>query len=352
MTLRTFACGLAFWLALGPSSCRVAEAEGDRLERFRQLAASRLAALELSGPEASAESFREIYALLDEEVLENLSAGSIFASAAFLQERLDAFSDAWGGSAFRILQLPAGGVAVGSFQLSAGGSGSSVRVYRRAGEVPELVAVIHRPGVPHLFPMPPTRAGQGQFLVVWQGAPSPRGTPAVRIELWRQEGDRVWTAWSPADLLGPDVSATAFEVRGQEFAVRYEARYPGWKLGCEGQTEHVDQYRYAPASEAFVLVRRQVANGWHRELHAIVERLLTALRQGDQRVLSALGLPPELRRSLPDILEREPVCDIVDASRPELVTVSTTAPGDPRPWVLRFRQTPRGWRFAGAGRVP
>ena len=351
MTRRTFAFALLLWFVIGLSSVPVRAAEIDRLEHFRQLAASRLATLELWGADPSAEVFREIYTLLDDEILESLEAGGVFASEGFIQERLDAFSEAWGASAFRVLNIPTGNLTVGSFQLSPGGWGSSVRVYRRVGLRAELLAAIHRAGIPSVSPMPPTRAGHGQFVAVWMDPASTRGTLTLRIELWRQEGERVRTAWSTIDLFGPDFSAIAYEIRDQELAIRYEARYPGWKPGCEGQTEQEDHYRYVPASETFILTQREIYNGWHRELHAAVERLLAALRQGDQLVLSALGLIPELRRGLPTRLELEPICDIRDVPS-QIVIVSATAPGDPRPWALRFRYTRDGWRLAGAERFP
>ena len=350
MTRRTFAGALALWLIAGPAAGSAPAA--DRLDRFRQLAASRLRTLELSGSDPAPELFREIYAILDEEVLESLAAGSVFASEGFLQDRLDGFGEVWGGSAFRIVNLPTANLTVGSFQLSAEGWGSSVRVYRRVGARAELLTTMHRRGTPRLYPMPLTRTGQGQVLVVWVGPSSPRGTHALQIELWRQEGTRIRTAWSTVDRFGPHLYVTAHEVRGREITVRYEARYPGWKSGCEDQTEQEEYYRYVPASDTFVIARRQTYNSWHRELHATVERLLAALRQGDQRVLSALGLTPALRRTLPSQLEPEPACDILDGASAQVATVSATAPGDLRPWALRFQRTREGWRFAGAGRLP
>ncbi len=341
----------AVWLALSLAGLSLPATATDRLDRFRQLAASGLSALELSGSDSSAEVIREIYALLDDEILESLGAGGVFASEGFLQERLDAFTDTWGSSAFRILNLPGGSLTVGSFRLSTGAGGNSVRVYRRVGTRAERLAAIYREGIPSLFPMPPARAGKAQFLAVWVGPASPRGTPAVRIELWRYVGDRIRVAWSTADLLGPDVDARSYAIRGQELSVRYAARYPGWTPGCDGQTEQEDHYRYVPTRDSFRLVRRRVTNGWHRELHGTVERLLAALRRGDAVVLSALGLPLGLARRLPDHLALEPVCDAPDGPSARVVTVSTIAPGDPHPWGLRFRRTPEGWRFAGAERL-
>jgi len=342
----------ALWLALSlAGSCLSAASATDQLERFRQLAASRLATLEVLGTDSSDEVFREIYALLDDEILENLEVGSVFASEGFLQERLDAFTEAWGGSAFRVLNLPQGALTIVSVQLTSGVAGNSIRVYRRAGTGAERLTAIYRPGIPGLAPMPPTRAGQGQFLAVWAGPLSPRGIPALRIELWRHESDRVRAAWSTADLFGPEFDALSYAVRGQELVVRYAPRYPGWKPGCEGQTEQEDHYRYVQTGETFRLVRRQVDNGWHRELHATVERLLAALRTGDERALSAFGLSAPRDRRLPQHLDLEPVCDVPDGPSPQAVTVSAIAPGDPGPWGLRFRRTPQGWRLAGSERL-
>src|SRR5262250_1631000 len=52
----------------------------DRLERFRDLARHRLATLQLDGAARSTDDEREIYALLDEEIVQNLASGGLFAS--------------------------------------------------------------------------------------------------------------------------------------------------------------------------------------------------------------------------------------------------------------------------------
>jgi hypothetical protein len=319
----------------------------DRLQRYRQLAATRLGALESSGSKLSTEVFEEMSSLLDEEILENLQAGSVFASEAFLQDRLDAFGEAWGGSAFRVLKLPGGALTVASVQLSPGDFGNSVRVYRRADRRAEFLGAIHRPGTPRLLAMPSTRAGAAQFLVAWVGPAASPGATALQIELYRHGGDQIRAVWSTANLFGPDFSALSHDVRGTQVTLRYAPRYPGWTPGCEGQTEHEDRYRYVPESETFTLAARRVYNGWHRELHATVERLIGALRAGDERALGALAVSPKLWRELPGLPEPEPACDILDDSSAQTVTVSATVPGDSRPWGLRFRQTPGGWRLVG-----
>src|SRR5262249_60049903 len=71
----------------------------DRLERFRELASSRLALGDLDAGNPD-ETYRDIYALLDDEVVESLASGGVFASSEFLQDRLDAFGDTWGGAQF------------------------------------------------------------------------------------------------------------------------------------------------------------------------------------------------------------------------------------------------------------
>src|SRR5439155_14794 len=79
--------------------------EPDRLERFRELASSRLALGDLAEPDNPAEAYRDIYALLDDEIVESLASGGVFASPEFLQDRLDAFGEAWGGAQIRLARL-------------------------------------------------------------------------------------------------------------------------------------------------------------------------------------------------------------------------------------------------------
>ena len=343
---------LAACLALGlsVSAGSGSDAPADRLERFRAIAASRLGALELSGQEPAPEAVGEIYALLDDEILENLASGSLFASEGFLQERLDAFNEAWGGSAFRVLALRGAGLTVVAFQLAPGGSGNTVRLYGLSRSRAALIRAIHGEGVPILHEMPPTRAGDPQFLVAWLGPQSSRGSTGLRLEVWRRQGASVALAWS-TDALGegrPLVSR--FSLGGQQVSFRYEVRYPGWKPGCEGQTEHEDLYRYAAARETFVLARRQVVNGWHRELHAVVARFLSALNAGNESALAGLA-PASLRSRLPARLLADLACDAAEGPSPEAVTVAAVSPAGGRPWSLVFRRAGGGWRLAAAAPV-
>ena len=71
-------CALLLALALGPRTEGTAGLP-DRLERFRELAQSRQRLLQLDG-DAAADAYREMYALLDEEIVENLATGGPFAS--------------------------------------------------------------------------------------------------------------------------------------------------------------------------------------------------------------------------------------------------------------------------------
>src|SRR5262249_34694940 len=64
----------------------------DRLDQFRQLAISHGSA------DGSPDAYRDMYALLDEEIVESLGTGGLYASPAFLQDRLDAFGEAWGAA--------------------------------------------------------------------------------------------------------------------------------------------------------------------------------------------------------------------------------------------------------------
>src|SRR5574341_1247310 len=81
-------------VALGPfgGAASGASRVPDRLERFRELALTRQSRVP-TGVDVVAEAYREMYALLDEEIVENLASGGLFASPGFLQDRLDAFGE-------------------------------------------------------------------------------------------------------------------------------------------------------------------------------------------------------------------------------------------------------------------
>src|SRR2546426_32814 len=74
----------------------------DRLDQFRELARSR-ASGEPVDADASPDAYREMYALLDEDIVESLSTGGLYASAGFLQDRLDTFGEAWGAAAVDVV---------------------------------------------------------------------------------------------------------------------------------------------------------------------------------------------------------------------------------------------------------
>lgn len=339
---------LGILLALLGASLPLAPAHAggppDRLDRFRELIATRVSLAQLVDADAAAGAYREIYALLDEEIVENLSSGGVFASIPFLQDRVDAFAGAWGGATLRV--VPIGPLVIGAFALS---GGASVRVYGRLRGEPALLALLARPGRPTVYPLPPERDGAPQFLVAWDGAPSGRGTRALRIDLVRGHGDGVRVAWSTADVLSEGLLARAYSVRGAEVQIRYEVQYPGWTPGCEGQTEDEDVFRFDPAAGTFVRARRSQHNPWHRSLHASVARLFELLATGDRGGLASLIRDPELRGRLPAGLRPEPACDAADGANPHRVSVAATA--ERGPWQLTWERAGARWRLTGAAPV-
>src|SRR5437879_2536038 len=114
-------------LALVTASAAAGADRADRLDRFRELAASRLGLAQLGDGDAPIEAYRDIYALLDDEIVESLASGGPFASLAFLQDRLDTFAEAWGGATLRLSR--AGPLFVGAFTLDERSAANSVRVY-------------------------------------------------------------------------------------------------------------------------------------------------------------------------------------------------------------------------------
>lgn len=319
---------------------------GDRLERFRTLAASGLSVAQLLQAETLTDAHREIYALLDEEIVESLASGSVFASTAFLQDRLDAFGEAWGGASIRLLR--AGPVLVGSFQLLGEAPfGNSVRMYGRLGDEPALLRVFYRPGRPAVHRLP--GGGEPHLLVVWDGPPSGRGSRALRLEVVRASGPTPEVVWASSSLFPEELMARGHVVRGSEIRVRYELRYPGWTPGCPHQTEQEDVYRWNAGTRSVVRVSRRQHDAWHRDLHVHVERLFAALAPRDEASLAALVPDPRLRARLPT-LQREPACDAVEGPARETVSVAA-ADADGAPWTVTLRRTGGRWRVSGASPV-
>ena len=321
----------------------VAADGADRLDRFRELAASRLGLAQIVDTEAPIDALREIYAVLDDEIVESLASGGPFASLEFLQDRLDSFAEAWGGASLRLTR--AGGVLVGAFMLDERSPANSVRVYGTLHGEPALLTAIYREGRPTVH----GGGGEGTpLLLTWEGTASGWGTRLLRVEWLRREADRMRVAWSTSEIFPDGLLARAWSVRGGEVRVRYEVRYPGWAPGCEGQTEQEDVYRVSAAGVA--RVTRRPIEPWHRELHATVQRLTTALAERDEPTLSALVPDRGLRGRLPAGLRSEPACDAREGAGGDAVSVAAVAEGQ-RPWALTFRRQAAGWRLTGASPV-
>lgn len=336
------------------ASCLGAAASGsagpvpDRLERFRALVSDRLSTAQIVDATASAEAYREAYAVLDEEIVESLGSGGVFASTAFLQDRLDAFSDAWGGAAVRVVRL--GQLTVGVFQLGESANAASVRVYGTLRDEPALLSVLAREGRPTLHPLPAGPNGSVQFLVAWDGAQTARGGRPLRLDVARQRADGVHVVWSTADVYPDGLVARGYALRGNELRVRYELRYPGWVPGCEGQTEQEDLYRFTAPTGTYAKVSQRQFEPWHRELHAAAARLFTAVAAQDRATIAALVPDPRVRERLPAGLTAEPVCDAGSGARSGQVLVGASdAQG--APWTLAFQRDAARWRVTSASRV-
>jgi hypothetical protein len=314
----------------------------DRLERFRQLVAD----LDLSAATETraTETLGQVYALLDAEVVESLASGGVFASPGFLQDRLEAFTEVWGGVSVRV--APLGRVLAVTYQFSEAALGSSVRVYgQRAGEVALRVA-LEGPGSPSLRPLPPGPRG-ARALVIWEGPPAAHGGRALRLDLVQEARGEVTTTWSSTALFPEGLSAHGYAARGTELTIRHDAHYPGWVPGCTQQTQHEDVLRLAPGQERYVRVSRRDLNPWHRDLHAAVSRLLAVLGARDAAALARLVGDAALRARLPTSLEREPACDAPPGPDGS-VAIAAVADGR-QPWTLTFRAGGRDrWRLAAA----
>src|SRR5437879_6928749 len=297
-TTRRLLVGLAILAGAAVTSDRPSVAGGppDRLDQFRRLALSRPAMWQADA-DAPADAYREVYALLDEEIVESLGTGGLFASPAFLQDRLDAFTETWGAAAVGVVRV--GRLVVGAFQMSDAPGVNSVRVYGRLGGEAALLTTLSREGRPTVYPWAPAPSGASQFVVAWEGPATGQGIRPLRLDLIRQQGDGVRVVWSTTDLFPDRLMARAYSVRGEEIRVRYELRYPGWAPGCEGQTEAEDVFRSSLENGALVRKAGRQLNGWHRELRATVAQLFDALGSGDESRLAKLVPDVQMRRRLP-----------------------------------------------------
>jgi hypothetical protein len=330
----------------------------DLLDQFRDLASRSLGALEAYGADGDGADVRPLYALIDEEVIESLDSGGPFASPMFIQGQLDGFAEAWGGVVLGVRAVVGpdarAPLLVGGFSLGTMGRTGSVRVYGRSAGAATLLSVSAWRGAPEVLEWLPTRRGEAQFLVRWTGETSGRGTRALRLDLWRQTGpDTVRVVWSTAEHFPGGLWVAGAEVTPGEVVLRYETRYPGWKPGCEEQTEQVDVYRYQPAAETLALARGHAVNGWHRELQSAVTRFFAALHDRDERTLAELVPDAAVRGRLPAHLDPEPACEGRSPGRPGVVTVAAAEErdGGAAPWSLSWARLSQGWRLAAVEAV-
>jgi hypothetical protein len=338
-------------------ACVVAPATAvDRLERFRAVARERLA-VAVDGADRD-RAIGELYEVVDAEVLDSLRGEDPFSSLVFIRERLDAMMESWGGATLRVLRIPGAGsrvpLTLGLYSLTGVERSGSLRVYAGTGAGAALAASSTQDGLldAQVWPAGPDRVAR--VFAVWSGPPAAHGERALHAELWEgRDHDRVTRGWTTATQWPEGLRVTDWRTQAGELVVRYEPRYPGWKPGCTEQFEHEDHYRLAAAG-GLALARRQVANGWHRELGAAADRLFHALAGDDARTLGPLLTAPGLRARLPKSLVPEPVCEQVGPAGPRgPITVAATELRDGRrvPWALTWMRGPAGWRLTAAAPV-
>src|SRR5437899_3337669 len=152
----------------------------DRLDRFRELALVWQGRVQ-TGAELTADAYREMYALLDEEIVESLTSGGPFASPGFLQDRLDAFGSVWGGTTLGVVGVDP--LVVGAFQLADATAVNTVRVYGRLHGEAALLGTLHREGRPAVHRAASAPGAAPQFIAAGEAAPSGRAPRTLRLEL-------------------------------------------------------------------------------------------------------------------------------------------------------------------------
>jgi hypothetical protein len=341
------ALAIALLLALAPARLGAAP---DRLDRFRAVAREQL--MTATDAPARERAVRDLYELVDAEVLDSLRGDEPFSSVVFIRERLDALMDAWGGATLRVVRIPAAGrrvsVTVGLYSLVGVEGSGSLRLFVGSGPGAALAAASTHDGLldAQVWPAGPDRVVR--VLALWGGPPTAHGVRTLHGELWQaREPDRVERAWSTAEGV---LTVTEWRTQPGELVVRYQPHYPGWKPGCVEQMEQEDHYRLA-ADGGLAVARRQVTNTWRRELGAAADTLFRAIESADARAVVRLVPAAAVRARLPAVLVAEPVCEqIGPAGARGPVTMAATEVRDGRrvPWALSWTRSPAGWRVSGA----
>jgi hypothetical protein len=341
------ALAIALLLALAPARLGAAP---DRLDRFRAVAREQL--MTATDAPARGRAVRDLYELVDAEVLDSLRGDEPFSSVVFIRERLDALMDAWGGATLRVVRIPAAGrrvsVTVGLYSLVGVEGSGSLRLFVGSGPGAALAAASTHDGLldAQVWPAGPDRVVR--VLALWGGPPTAHGVRTLHGELWQaREPDRVERAWSTAE---GGLTVTEWRTQPGELVVRYQPHYPGWKPGCVEQMEQEDHYRLA-ADGGLAVARRQVTNTWRRELGAAADTLFRAIESADARAVVRLVPAAAVRARLPAVLVAEPVCEqIGPAGARGPVTMAATEVRDGRrvPWALSWTRSPAGWRVRGA----
>jgi hypothetical protein len=325
----------------------------DRLDRFRAIAREQLmTAVDAPSRERAV---RDLYELVDAEVLDSLRGDEPFSSIVFIRERLDALMEAWGGAGLRVVRIPAAGrrapVTVGLYSLLGVAGSGSLRLYVGRGPGASLAAAATHDGLLDAQVWPAGPDGVARVLALWSGSPAADGVRSLHGELWQTRAlDRVERAWSTADQDASGLQVTEWRTQPGELVVRYQPHYPGWKPGCVGQLEQEDRYRLA-ADGGLAVARRRVTNAWRRDLGAAADALFRAVASADARAIAQLVPAAAVRARLPAALVAEPVCEQIGTAGPRgPVTMAATELRDSRrvPWTLSWRRSEAGWRLIGA----
>jgi hypothetical protein len=322
-------------------------ATDDRLARFRELG---LRYAEVEAEDDASALAEALFEVVDAEILENLASGEPFASAPFIQERLEAFTGTWGGMSLRLASSTARSALVAILGLASSTPVGSLRFYGAGEGGPRLLASVTHPGRPETYPWPTAERGTARVAASWLGTGAPGAGHALWIEVWELRADReAAPVWRSATPFPEGLVATGFAIRGGQITVRYPARYAGFKVGCEAQTEQEDVYRARPAGGPVALTSRRVSNPWHREVSAAADQLFLALASGDRRTLERLVPDARVRGRLPAHLRPDGACDERAGGGRAAVVAATETRGDAlRPWVLRFARAGPAWRLTAA----